>query len=67
MVSPPPGAIAVVSLTKPTVTQFTLGSSQTVSFGAAAEPRARPNTLSATVNGAAVDASQMTSTRRPES
>ena len=59
MVSPPPGAVATVTLAKPTVTAFTLGASHSVSFGGPLN-LGSTDTLSATVNGVAVDASQMT-------
>ncbi len=60
MVSPEPGTQAVVTLIKPTVTRFTLGASHTVSLGTALQNLGPNDTVSATVNGAAVDASQMT-------
>ena len=58
MVSPPPGTVATVTLTKPTVTAFTLGSSHSVSFGGPLS-LGSTDTLTATVNGVAVDPSQM--------
>ena len=58
MVSPEPGTIATVALTKHAVTAFTLGSSHTVSFGGPLN-LGSTDTLTATVNGVAVDPANM--------
>ncbi|HVP74739.1 MAG TPA: hypothetical protein VMS63_01865, partial [Gaiellaceae bacterium] len=60
MVSPEPGTVATVSLTKRAVWQSTLGASRTVMLGAAAFDHADPaHDVSATVNGVAVALSDM--------